>query len=33
MSPYYGAGHADWAAGRATPLLAGTPQHVLTLTP
>ena len=33
MSPYYGAGHADWAAGRATPLLAGAPQHVLTLTP
>ena len=33
MSPYYGAGHADWVAGRATPLLAGTAQHVLTLTP
>jgi len=33
MSPYYGAGHADWVAGRATPLLAGTPQHMLTLTP
>ena len=33
MSPYYGAGHADWVAGRATPLLAGVPQHVLTLTP
>ncbi len=33
MSPYYGAGHDDWVAGRATPLLAGTPQHVLTLTP
>ena len=33
MSPYYGAGHADWAAGRATPLLAGPPQHTLTLTP
>ena len=32
MSPYYGAGHDDWVAGRATPLLAGTPQHVLTLT-
>ncbi len=33
MSPYYGAGHADWVAGRAAPLLAGTAQHVLTLTP
>ena len=33
MSPYYGAGHADWVAGRATPLLAGPPQHVLTLSP
>ena len=33
MSPYYGAGHADWVAGRATPLLAGPAQHGLTLTP
>jgi len=33
MSPYYGAGHADWVAGRDTPLLAGAAQHVLTLTP
>ena len=33
MSPYYGAGHADWVAGRASPLLAGASQHVLTLTP
>jgi penicillin amidase len=33
MSPYYGAGHADWVAGRATPLLAGTAEHVLTLVP
>ena len=33
MSPYYGAGHADWVAGRATPLLAGTAEHVLTLMP
>ena len=33
MSPYYGAGHADWVAGRTTPLLAGAPQHVLTLSP
>ena len=33
MSPYYGAGHADWVAGRSVPLLAGTSQHVLTLKP
>ena len=33
MSPYYGAGHADWVAGRPIPLLAGAPQHVLTLSP
>ena len=33
MSPYYGAGQADWAAGRAEPLLAGPAQHVLTLLP
>ena len=33
MSPYYGAGHDDWVAGRATPLLAGTAEHVLTLAP
>jgi penicillin G amidase len=33
MSPYYGAGHDDWVAGRATPLLAGPAQHTLTLSP
>ncbi len=33
MSPYYGAGHADWVAGRSVPLLAGAAQHVLTLNP
>jgi penicillin amidase len=33
MSPYYGAGHADWVAGRAVPLLAGPAQHVLELVP
>lgn len=33
MSPYYGAGHEDWVAGRPTPLLAGAARHVLTLTP
>ncbi|WP_291186584.1 penicillin acylase family protein [Dokdonella sp.] len=33
LSPYYGAGHADWAAGRPTPFLPGPAQHVLTMTP
>jgi penicillin amidase len=33
MSPYYGAGHEAWAAGRAVPLLAGPAQHELTLRP
>jgi penicillin amidase len=31
LSPYYGAGHADWAAGTATPFLPGPTQHTLTL--
>ena len=33
MSPYYGAGHETWAEGRTAPLLAGPPQHALTLVP
>ena len=33
MSPFSGAGHDDWVAGRPTPLLAGAAQHVLTLAP
>ena len=33
MSPYYGAGHDDWVAGRPTPLLAGPVQHELDLAP
>jgi penicillin amidase len=33
LSPYHGAGHADWAAGRATPLLPGAAEHTLTLQP
>lgn len=33
MSPYYGAGHEDWAAGRADPLLAGVARHELELLP
>jgi penicillin amidase len=31
LSPYYGAGHADWASGVATPFLPGPAQHTLTL--
>lgn len=33
LSPYYGAGHEDWAQGRATPLLPGPAEHRLTLNP
>ena len=33
LSPYYGAGHADWAAGRPTPFLPGPAEHTLTLAP
>jgi penicillin amidase len=33
MSPYYGAGHDTWAAGRTAPLLAGAAQHELSLRP
>jgi penicillin amidase len=33
LSPYYGAGHADWAAGRPTPLLPGAPRQRLVLQP
>ncbi|WP_049623763.1 penicillin acylase family protein [Frateuria defendens] len=33
LSPYYGAGHADWVEGRPTPLLPGPAQHTLTLLP
>ncbi|MCV2357538.1 penicillin acylase family protein [Paucibacter sp. TC2R-5] len=29
LSPFYGAGHADWAAAKATPLLAGPTLHRL----
>ncbi len=32
-SPFYGAGHDDWAAGRPTPFLPGDPVHTLTLVP
>jgi penicillin amidase len=33
LSPYYGAGHADWAAGKPTPFLPGPAQHTLVLAP
>lgn len=33
LSPYYGAGHDDWAAGRPTPFLSGPAEHTLTLLP
>lgn len=31
LSPFYRAGHADWAQGRATPFLPGRTEHSLTL--
>jgi penicillin amidase len=33
LSPFYGAGHADWANGRPTPFLPGAATHRLTLKP
>jgi penicillin amidase len=33
LSPYYGAGHADWAAGKPTPFLPGPAQHKLRFVP
>lgn len=33
LSPYFGAGHADWAAGRPTPFLPGPAAHQLHLLP
>jgi penicillin amidase len=33
LSPYYGAGHADWAEGKLTPFLPGPAQHALELDP
>ena len=33
LSPYWGAGHDDWAQGRPTPFLPGRPQRTLTLRP
>jgi penicillin amidase len=33
LSPFYGAGHDDWARGKPTPLLPGAAKHTLTLRP
>jgi len=33
LSPFYGAGHADWVKGRATPFLPGETKYTLTLKP
>jgi len=33
LSPYYGAGHADWVQGKPTPFLPGPAQHTLTFAP
>ncbi len=33
LSPYFGAGHEDWVAGRPTPLLPGKSRHTLMLQP
>ncbi len=33
LSPFYRAGHADWAAGRPAPFLPGPAAHVLRLLP
>ncbi len=32
LSPFYGAGDADWAQGKPTPFLPGAPKYTLTLT-
>lgn len=33
LSPFWGAGHDDWVAGRPVPFLPGDPRHALTLVP
>ena len=33
LSPYYGAGHRDWAQGKPTPFLPGPAEHTLRLLP
>ncbi len=33
LSPFYGAGHEDWAQGKATPFVPGAPKYILVLNP
>ena len=33
LSPFYGAGQADWVAGKATPFLPGATKYTLSLNP
>ncbi len=33
LSPFYGAGHSDWAQGKATPFMPGATKYTLTLSP
>ena len=33
LSPFWGAGHADWVAGRPTPFLPGAAAHTLQMRP
>ncbi|MDR3385694.1 MAG: penicillin acylase family protein [Rudaea sp.] len=33
LSPFYGAGHEDWAQGKATPFMPGMPKYTLVLEP
>lgn len=33
LSPFWGAGHEDWVAGRPTPFLPGQARHTLRLAP
>ena len=33
LSPFWGAGHDDWAQGRPTPFLPGEAEHTLRLVP
>jgi penicillin amidase len=33
LSPFWGAGHADWLAGKPTPFLPGEATHQLMLVP
>ena len=33
LSPFYRAGHADWAEGKASPLLPGPTRHTVWIVP